>query len=140
MRMRVLPLLLAVLILTNPVCCQMLGSDVDMRSEEPVETCAGCACEREPCEPSNDDEGVPQAPCECPNCDLCQCVCAGAVVTDIVTVDDIDGETPIDLIAEPAIDLVSSSRHGTGTCDVRMACGATNVGRAARILHSSLLC
>ncbi len=137
---RVLPLLLAVIVLTNPICCQMLGSVAVARPEEPTEPCAGCACELEPCESSDDSENVPHAPCECPNCDLCQCVCAGAVVKDVVTVEDIDGESPIDAIVEPPLDLTPYLTSAASACDAPVACGDTNVGRAARILHSSLLC
>ena len=136
-------LLLAAIILTNPICCQMFGSTRVLRAEEPIAECTGCACEcgeRTQPAPSSDEGKTPPRPCDCPNCELCQCVCAGAVVVDIVTVADMDGRTLIDAIAEHAIHLSSLFPHEFSPFGTLVSCGEANVGRAARILQASLLC
>jgi hypothetical protein len=135
-------LLLTVLILTNPICCQMFGSTGFVRAEEPIADCGGCTCEcdKSPERDPSSDEGKPHRPCECPNCEFCQCVCAGAVVKDVVRVDDMDGRTPIDAIAEYPIGAWPLFLVGVRSSDVPMACGEANVGRAARIRIASLLC
>lgn len=133
-------ILLAILILTNPICCQMFGTLGVVRSEEPVAECGRCACECEPCEPSSDGEDVPHTPCECPNCEMCQCICAGAVIKDVVTVDDSHRQPPVDVIVEHPLDGPSDLFQRVHSGDTPMACGEANVGRAARLLHSSLLC
>ena len=134
---------LAVLILTNPICCQMFGSTVPVRTdeaEEPVAQCNGCACECEPCKPSNEGESVPHAPCECPNCDLCQCICAGAVVEDVVTFDDTDGAAPFVVNFECGTATGSLLSPRSRSWDAEMPCCGAVVGRAARIQYCSLLC
>ena len=136
-------LFLAILVLTNPICCQVFGSSGFERAEKPVAECAGCTCEcdksSQPAS-SNDEQNTPHRPCKCPNCELCQCVCAGAVVQDIVTVDDSNDEPAVDAIPECPIDTPSILLCATCFFDVQMACDDANVGRSARIRHASLLC
>lgn len=133
-------ILLAILIFTNPICCQMFGSPEAVRSAEPVAERTGCACECEPCQSSDENEPRRHVPCGCPNCELCQCVCAGAVVKDAVTVDDLDRGTQAGVIAESPINATSPLSHHACSFDTPITCGQTNVGRAARIQHASLLC
>jgi hypothetical protein len=132
--------LLAVLILTNPICCQMFGSTGTVRPDEPAAQCDRCACECEPCKPSNESENLPHAPCDCPNCDLCQCICAGAVVVDVVTVDNTDTAAPIIAILECGTEQVPLVSPQFCSCDAQMTCGEPNVGRTARLRYCSLLC
>lgn len=133
-------ILLAILILTNPVCCQMFGSIGEVRSQESVAECESCACDCEPCQSPAENVPEQHMPCDCPNCELCQCVCAGAIVKDAVTIDDLDAGIQGDAIAEIPFNILSPLSHQACSFDTPMACGQTNVGRAARIQHASLLC
>ncbi len=137
MQTRSFHLILAALVLTNPICCQMFGSTETVRLEEPVEECCGCACDREPVAQK---ESTPNVPCECPNCDLCQCVCAGAVVKDAVTVDHAGDDALVDVILERPIDAPSIPPHSACSCDAQLARAGANVGRSARLRFASLLC
>ncbi|MHB8901065.1 MAG: hypothetical protein ACYC6Y_20140 [Thermoguttaceae bacterium] len=136
-------LVLAVLIFANPICCQVSGSTPPVRAEESAAGCdeAGCGCNRddEP-NPRRDRGEMPRLPWECPNCDLCQCVCAGALVAEHHVLPDPDQGTLAEVVVEAPglgpslLDLVK------GPFAAPMACGEANVGRTARIRHASLLC
>ncbi len=134
--------LLAILILTNPICCQMFGSTGTVRTEDPAPKCDGCACKcSEPEQPKpSSDQDAPHAPCECPNCELCQCICAGAVVEDAVIVDDTDGTALIGAVLECDTEVVSHLPPQSCSRAAQIASSHDNVGRAARLLHCSLLC
>lgn len=133
-------ILLAILILTNPICCQMFGSTGYVRSQESVAGCESCACDCEPCQSPAENVPEKHVPCGCPNCELCQCVCAGAIVKDAVTIDNMAQGSPADVIAEDPIIDMSPPSDETRSFDTPITCGQTNVGRAARIQHASLLC
>jgi hypothetical protein len=135
--------LLAILILTNPVCCQTVESAGNVRPEEPVAQCSGCggACsQREQPHSPGDPREVPPLPLDCPNCELCQCVCAGALVTGNVTLPEPDGGTAIDVISDRPAETPSLLDFPGCSCETPMARGEANVGRTARIRHASLLC
>ncbi len=135
--------LLAVLILTNPICCQMVAPWGSVRAEVPVAECDGCGLSCRDCPPLGLPETpreVPHPPCECPGCDLCQCICAGAVVADTVMLPDPDSGAVVDLIVDSPGETRALFDLPGASCDTPMACGQANVGRTARILHASLLC
>lgn len=135
--------LFAILIFTNPICCQMVARTDSVRAEEPVAECDGCGSSCRVCPPLELPERpaqVPHPPCECPGCELCQCICAGAVVAaDVMLPAPDSGAVIASIVDSPGETRVLFDLPGD-SCDTPMACGQANVGRTARILHASLLC
>ena len=136
------------LILTNPICCQMMGfgGGPDACCGVDPWDCCRDAC-RGTCEKSEGDvcsypnEQAPaDSPCDCPCGRICQCFPAGAICTEPTTFDIAQDElTPdcVDLtVALQQHDACPRRLRGHGRWHPNRA----NAGRIARIWHSSFLC
>ena len=144
---RILRPLLVVLILANPVLCQMLGCGQGAPSGDCEECGALCMCEgdadcreRERCHGPCDNEEAPTKPCHCTDDSYCQCLCAGAVIEEAPWLDDaqegfaLDRITAALTIARPTVCSVPDGFRE------RFPRGKANPGRIARCLHMSFLC
>ena len=145
---RNLPLLVVVLILANPVICQMLGFRGGAPWGDCEEFCASCMCEghadcrerREQCDGPCENQEAPTKPCGCPDDSYCQCLCAGAVIKEAPSLDDaqdgfaLDRITAVLTLARPTLCSVPD-RFGE-----RFPRGKANPGRIVRCLCMSFLC
>ena len=140
--------LVIVLILVNPVFCQMLGVCGGAASGDCEECGDSCMCERqddcgdgrEPCDDPCGNREPPTKPCHCPDDSFCQCLCAGAVIEEAPSLDDAQEGFALDRITAvltPARPTVCSVPDGFGE---RCPRGKANPGRIARCLCMSFLC
>jgi hypothetical protein len=144
---RILPPLLVVLILANPVFCQMLGWGKGAPSGNCEECGALCMCEgdadcreRERCCGPCENQEAPTKPCHCADDSYCQCLCAGAVLEEAASLDEaqdglcIDRITAVLTLARPTL-CSFPDRFGE-----RFPRGKANLGRIVRCLCMSFLC
>jgi hypothetical protein len=135
MFVRNLPAIVVVLIVANPVFCQMRGFCEGARSCDCEECRASCTCDG-PCE----DQEAPTEPYNCPDDSYCQCLRAGAVIKAGPSLDGsqggfaLDRITAVPTLARPALYLMPE-RFGE-----RLPRGKANPGRIARCLWMSFLC
>jgi len=139
--------LVVLLILANPVVCQMFGVGGGAPSDDCEDPCAssicdgdaGC-CQRDRCKGPRQKREAPSEPCNCPGGAYCQCLAAGAVIKEAGSRDDaregfaLDRITAVLTIARPT---VCSVPDGFGERSPR---GKANPGRIARCLCMSFLC
>ena len=137
MFVRICSPLLIVLILANPVVCQMRELCAYRPSDDCQDRCTSCPCEQ--CDDSRQKQEAPAKPCDCPGGSHCQCLSAGAVVTKAVELDDAQVGFYLRGIAAVAsqvrLTLVSAPDHLGGPPPR----GKANVGRIARCLCASWL-
>ena len=145
---RNLPTMVVVLIVANPVFCQMRGFCEGAPSYDCEECRASCTCGgpadcREGSEQSDgprEDQGAPTEPCNCPDGSYCQCLRAGAIIEAGPSLGDtqdwvaLDQITVVPALARPALCLIPE-RFGDP-----LPRGKANPGRIARCLRMSFLC
>ena len=141
---RNLPSMIIVLIVANPVFCQIRGfcegapscDCEECRCSWGCEGTADCQEQPAPCE----NQKAPAEPCDCPDGSYCQCLRAGAVIkAGPLPIDAHEGFafdriTVILPVARPTFRSVSDR---FGECLPR---GKANPGRIARCLRMSFLC
>ena len=145
---RNLPAMIAVVIVANPVFCQMRGFCEGAPSCDCEECRGSCMCggladcgERpERCDGPCKNQEAPTKPCDCPDGSYCQCLRAGAVIKAGPSLDDaqegfaLDRITAVLTLARPTFRSVPD-RFGE-----RFPRGKANPGRIARCLRMSFLC
>ena len=139
-----LPTMVVVLILANPVFCQMRGFCEGAPSRDSEERRGCCTCEGpadcgERPEPREDQE-APTEPCDCPDGSYCQCLRAGAVVKAGPSPDDTQDGSALDRVtAVPTFARPAARSVPDRFCKL-FPRGKANPGRIARCLRMSFLC
>lgn len=152
----ILTSLLVVLVLANPVFCQMVGcggpggpvpSSENQRCSDSCSIKRDACCRQDACcrdsEPNHGPLQTPQTPakpCDCPVDSHCQCFAAGAIVKEAAQFADFQQRFFAGWIT------VALTLAGPPVCPIwdrfegRPLHGGANPGRIARCLHMSLLC
>ena len=145
---RSIPTMVVVLIVANPVFCQMRGFCEGVPSCDCRQCRGSCACQGladcrecpEQCDAPCQHRQAPNEPCNCPDGSYCQCLRAGAVINPGPLPDDaqnrlaVDRVTPVPTLARPILSSIPD-RFGE-----RFPRGKANPGRIARCLRMSFLC
>ncbi len=134
---RIFSPLLIVLILANPVVCQMRELCDCRPSDDCQPPCTSCPCEQ--CDDPCQKQEAPAEPYDCPGGSHCQCLSAGAVVTKAVSLGDAQvGSYLGDIAAVPSLvrPTLVSVPDRLGEPPPR---GKANPGRIARCLCVSWL-
>ena len=139
---------ISIILIATVVACPLLcGNGVCHASHAcPVESCCldepalemclrhgtvGCACEST----SRD-----HAPCQCPNKEVCQGVCGGAVLEKARELDCIENSSILPLVDRDAIGAVFA-KYREGHAEPLCGGGSVkSVGRFMRTLYASFLC